>query len=95
VAHVFTILLTRVVFSTSERAPFLSDTIRSDVHAYIGGIMRQMHAAPIAIGGMVDHIHVLTRLPADLAIADYPRVAKTNSSRWAHERASSACFISG
>jgi REP element-mobilizing transposase RayT len=82
VAHTFTDLLTHAVFSTSERAPLLSDAIRADVHAYIGGILRESGVTPIAIGGTSDHVHLLARVPADLAISDCLRVVKTNSSRW-------------
>jgi REP element-mobilizing transposase RayT len=85
-AHTFTSLLTHVVFSTSGRAPLLADAIRPDVHAYLGGILREMHAAPIAIGGTADHVHLLTRLPADLSVADCLRVVKANSSRWVKEK---------
>ena len=85
-AHTFTSLLTHVVFSTAGRAPFLADAIRPDMHAYLGGILRELHAVPIAIGGTADHVHLLMRLPADLAVADCLRVVKTNSSRWAKER---------
>lgn len=86
VAHTFTNLLTHFVFSTSERVPFLSDGVRSDVHAYIGGILRELKAIPIAIGGTADHVHLLTRLPADLTLADCTRAVKANSSRWIEER---------
>jgi REP element-mobilizing transposase RayT len=86
VSHTFTDLLVHVVFSTSDRAPFLSDPIRADVHAYIGGILRELRATPIAIGGTPDHVHFLTRLPADMAVADCLRVVKTNSSRWLKEK---------
>jgi REP element-mobilizing transposase RayT len=85
-AHTFTNLLTHVVFSTSGRAPFLNDDMRSDVHAYLGGILRELHAVPIAIGGTADHVHLLICLPADLAVSDCLRVVKTNSSRWIKER---------
>jgi len=85
-AHTFTELLVHIVFSTSGRRPLLSDEIRQDVHAYLGGILRELHADPITIGGTADHIHVLTRLPADLAVADCLRVVKTNSSRWIKEK---------
>jgi putative transposase len=85
-AHTFTNLLTHVVFSTSGRAPFFNDDMRSDVHAYLGGILRELHAVPIAIGGTADHMHLLIRLPADLAVSDCLRVVKTNSSRWIKER---------
>jgi putative transposase len=85
-AHTYTHLLTHVVFSTSERAPFLSDAIRANVHAYIGGILRELRAAPIAIGGTADHVHIMASLPAELAISDCMRVVKTNSSRWLKEK---------
>ncbi len=85
-AHTFTSLLTHAVFSTSERRPFLSEAMRPDAHAYIGGILRQLRVAPIAIGGTSNHVHLLMRLPADLSLADCLRVVKTNSSRWIKER---------
>ena len=85
-SHTFTDLLTHVVFSTSDRAPFLSDDIRDNIHAYIGGILRELRATPIAIGGTSDHVHLLTRLPAELAVADCLRVVKANSSRWVKEK---------
>jgi putative transposase len=85
-AHTYTSLLIHVVFSTSGRAPLLKDAIRLDVHAYLGGILRELDAVPVAIGGTVDHVHLLTRLPANLALADCMRIVKTNSSRWVGER---------
>ncbi len=85
-AHTYTNLLIHVTFSTAGRAPLLTDAIRADVHAYLGGIFRELDAIPIAIGGTADHIHLLTRLPTNLALADCLRTAKTNSSRWVGER---------
>jgi len=85
-AHTFTNLLTHVVFSTRDRSPFLSDALRPGVHAYLGGILRELRASPIAIGGTSDHVHLLIRLPAELAVADCMRVVKTNSSRWIKEK---------
>lgn len=60
--------------------------MQPDVHAYLGGILRELHAVPIAIGGTADHVHLLMGLPADLAVSDCMRVVKTNSSRWIKER---------
>ena len=85
-AHTYTSLLIHVIFSTSGRAPLLTDAMRLDLHAYLGGILREMDAVPIAIGGTADHVHLLIRLPANLALADCLRIVKTNSSRWVKER---------
>ena len=87
-AQTYTSLLIHIIFSTSGRAPLLTDAIRLDVHAYLGGILRELDAIPIAIGGTADHVHLLTRLPANLALADCLRIVKTNSSRWVKERCS-------
>jgi len=84
--HTFTNLLLHVVFSTADRAPMISDAMRQDVHAYLGGILREIHAVPIMIGGTNDHVHLLLRLPGNLALADCMRVLKTNSSRWVKEK---------
>jgi REP element-mobilizing transposase RayT len=85
-AHSLTSVLVHIVFSTSGRAPLLTDAIRPDLHAYLGGILRELRATPIAIGGTADHVHLLIPLPPDLALADCTRVVKTNSSRWVKER---------
>ena len=86
-AHTFTSLLTHIIFSTRERAPLIADAIRTDLHAYLGGILRELRATPIVIGGTADHIHVLLQAcRADFAVADCLRVLKTNSSRWVKEK---------
>src|SRR5208282_5704576 len=46
----------------------------------------ELRAIPVIIGDTVDHVHVLMRTPADLAIADCLRILKTNSSRWVKEK---------
>jgi REP element-mobilizing transposase RayT len=83
----YTNLLAHIVFSTKERRPFLKDPeIRSAAHAYLGGIVRNLRAKAIAVGGVEDHAHLLVRLPTSLAVADAVRVIKTNSSSWIRER---------
>jgi putative transposase len=38
------------------------------------------------IGGTEDHVHVLTRIPGDLSVADCVRVMKANSSKWVKQK---------
>jgi putative transposase len=90
-SHTFTNVLMHVVFSTHARAPSMADTIRSDLHSYLGGILRELRSIPIVIGGTEDHVHLMTKLPADLAIADCLRVLKANSSRWVKEKWPERC----
>ena len=44
----------------------------------------------LEVGGMPDHVHLVARFRADLAVADMMRVIKANSSKWVNERASRA-----
>ena len=42
-AHTFANLLTPVIFSTKDRQPFLTPDLRTDLLAYMGGIVRNIH----------------------------------------------------
>jgi len=79
-------LLYHIIFSTKERRPFINAKLRDELYPYIGGIIREARGEPIEIGGVADHVHILTRLPATLAVADALRLIKSNSSKWAGER---------
>jgi REP element-mobilizing transposase RayT len=83
--HTYTNLVTHVVFSTKDRLPYLLDDRRNDVFAYIGGIVRELKGAALNVNGAADHVHVLLRLPAVLALAKAVEIMKANSSRWIHE----------
>ena len=81
-AHTFTNLLTHVIFSTKDRRPLIQPEWRSDLHAYLGGIIRELGGKATAINGPADHVHLLVSAPAALSVAEMVRVLKTNSARW-------------
>ena len=83
--HTFTNLLVHVIFSTKDRLPVLTDETRPEIHAYLGGIVRELGGMALCVNGTADHVHMLIRQSATVSIADYLRVTKTNSSRWARE----------
>ena len=75
------------VFSTKNREPFLSDTsLREELHAYMGGIAKQIDCHPIRIGGTADHVHLLTVLARTQAVAELVKEVKRVSSLWLHEK---------
>ena len=84
-AHSFTNLLTHIVFSTKTRAPLIDSDLAARLHPYLGGIVRELGGTALEINGTTDHVHLLTRLPASVALADALRIMKTNSSRWVHQ----------
>lgn len=84
-SHTYSLLLYHIVFSTRERRPTITPSLEPDLHAYLGGIVREIGGRPLAVGGIADHVHLLVQLPPRIAPADAARVVKTNSSKWVHE----------
>jgi REP-associated tyrosine transposase len=83
--HTYTNLVTHIVFSTKDRLPYIRDERRDDVFTYIGGIVRNLKGTAINVNGAADHVHLLIRQPASLAVAKTAEIIKTNSSRWINE----------
>ena len=78
-------LLYHIVFSTKRRQSWLSEDIRDQVFAYIIGTVKAIDGVVLAIGGVEDHLHLLVRIPAKTAVADFLRKLKSNSSKHIHE----------
>jgi putative transposase len=84
-ASSLTNLLYHIVFSTKERVSLIHDGVREPLYEYIGGILRAHRSILLEIGGMPDHVHLLVKLKADLAVASAVRLIKANSSGWINE----------
>ena len=81
-----------VVFSTKNRVSNIADSWRDRLHAYLGGVVRNVHGVPEAIGGIADHVHLLIGLRATACLADVVRDIKGVSSRWVHEEIGDRAF---
>jgi REP element-mobilizing transposase RayT len=84
-AGTYTKLFYHIVFSTKHRRPLITSEIESDLHKYIGGIIRGIDGSCIEINGIADHVHFLAILPPKNAVSDALREIKSNSSKWLHE----------
>lgn len=73
-----------LVFSTKDRLPLITDDWRDNLHAYLGGIIKNLGGVPLAIGGIQDHAHLLVGLKPTHRMADVLRDIKQGSSEWAH-----------
>ena len=82
----FTQLTYHIVFATKYRRPTIKDNVKERLYEYIGGTLRAKKGHSIEIGGVADHIHLLTRLSPSLAVADVVRDVKANSSRWMNDQ---------
>ena len=79
-------ILIHLIFSTQGRRPLIKPDFRADLFAYLGGIIREMHAAALIVNGIADHVHMLVRIRPVHSPAEIARVVKTNSSRWVREK---------
>ena len=72
-----------LAFSTEERRALLRDkTVRDALHAYLGGISKQLECPPIRIGGVEDHVHVLARFGRTIRQAEWVKELKRVSNLW-------------
>ena len=75
-------LIVHAVFSTKDRRPFLrSKEIRSETYGYMAGILKNLQWHPIKIGGVDDHVHILSCLSKNTAFADMIGRVKGSSSK--------------
>lgn len=82
----YTNLLYHIVFSTKHRQPFIEPELQSELYPYLGGAIRDEGGILLERGGIADHLHLLVKLPATVALSNFVRGIKSNSSGWIHKR---------
>lgn len=50
------------VFDERQRAVFQNEQVRKEMHAYLGGISKEMDSPPVIVGGTEDHALLLCRV---------------------------------
>lgn len=81
-----------IIFSTKDRAPTIAPAWRDRLHAYMGGVIKNVEGVPEAIGGVEDHVHVLIGLRATARLSDVVRDLKAVSSCWVNDEAGDRGF---
>ena len=75
------LVLVHIIFSTKNRMAFLqSAELRSEVHVYLTGTLRGLQCEPLQVGGMEDHVHILSGLPRTTSLAEWVKKLKTSST---------------
>ena len=72
-----------LIFSTKERYPYLHDeNLQRDLHAYLGEVSKRLDCPPIRVGGVEDHVHVLSRFGRTITQAEWIKELKRVSNIW-------------
>jgi len=74
------------VFAVKHRKNFIIKEWRDELHKYITGIINNKGSRSLAVGGWLDHIHILFGMPVTTCIADFMSALKSNSSKWINEQ---------
>jgi len=76
-------ILVHTIFSTKDRRPWLRDKLlRDELHGYLGGILTNHDCQPIIVGGVADHVHILSTLSRTIQAAELVKEIKRGSSLW-------------
>src|SRR4029077_14404315 len=75
-------VILHIIFSTKNREPWLESDVRPRMHAYLATVCRDLGAELVRVGGVVDHVHIVTMLPRTVTQAQLIEEIKKASSKW-------------
>jgi len=71
-----------IIFSTKHRQSVILPAFEEELYTYIGGICKNLECFPVAVGGHLDHIHILCLLSKNISLVKLVGELKANSSKW-------------
>ncbi|SMO44836.1 IS200/IS605 family transposase [Gracilimonas mengyeensis] len=76
----YTQIIYHIVFGTKYRIPAITEENQRKLYQYIWGLIKKKQCTLYKIGGVEDHLHILSSLHPSIALADYIKDIKTSSS---------------
>lgn len=76
----YTQILYQIVYSTKNRSPTLVTEKRKELYKYIWGILKNKKCHLYQIGGIEDHVHIVTHLHPSVALSDLVKDIKLAST---------------
>ena len=71
-----------LIFSTKNRERFITDDVRSALHAYLATVLENLNSPAILINSVEDHTHILFELHRTITVSQAVEDVKTASSKW-------------
>jgi REP element-mobilizing transposase RayT len=81
-ASTFVKLDIHLIFHVKTTSTLIRQDDLASLFAYMGGIIRSLNGTPYIIGGMPNHIHILTSLPKTMSMSDFVKKIKIDTSLW-------------
>ena len=80
--HSYSSCLMHCVWSTKGRRRLITPALSERLWPYLGGIARENGFHALAVGGVEDHVHILSTLSRTGTAADMVKEVKRGSSLW-------------
>ena len=80
--NTYTQILYQIVFTPKNHEKTLIDENRQELYKYIGGILKKKKCHLYRIGGVSDHIHIITHLHPIISLASIVKDIKVASSTY-------------
>ncbi len=81
-ANTFSQIHLHIVFAVKYRDAMLDYLWRNDLFRYIGGVIKNYGHIPVAIGGFIDHIHILIGCKPTINIPNLVKDIKLAANQW-------------
>ena len=75
-------VIIHIIFSTKDREPWLDAKVQPRMHGYLATLCRDLGGELVHVGGVSDHVHVVTTLPRIMSQAELIEQIKKASSKW-------------
>lgn len=76
----FTQILYQIVFSTKNRSKSLTKDNRDELYKYISGVLKNKKCHLYQIGGVEDHLHIVTHIHPSVALENIVKDIKVSSN---------------
>ncbi|HSO89110.1 MAG TPA: IS200/IS605 family transposase [Draconibacterium sp.] len=76
----YTQILYQIVFSTKNREQTLIKPYRDELYKYIWGVLKNKNCHLYRIGGVTDHVHIVTHIHPSISLASLVKDIKLASS---------------
>ena len=76
----YTQILYQIVFSTKNREHTLDKESQKELYQYIWGVLKNKKCHLYQIGGVTDHLHILTHLHPSISLSSLIKDIKLSSS---------------
>jgi REP-associated tyrosine transposase len=71
---------------TKNREPLIDDPVRDELHGFIVEILRALHASPVFVNSVENHVHILYSHSKKHSIGRIAQVLKKCSLKWLESR---------